>query len=76
MANYSFTASTDTATITPKINTLKTDMNLRKPIWNKLTFAKKKFWILSPKDPIMGLAWSIYKYLYDFFGGINPADVS
>ena len=55
--------------IAPKLLQLKTQMDKRKDIWDKLPVAKKKAWIQSDKDPIMGIAWSIYKYLRtNFFG--------
>lgn len=56
--------------IAPKIQQLKNVMDLRKEVWDKLPPAKKIAWIQSDKDPIMGLAWSVYKYLRNnFFGG-------
>jgi hypothetical protein len=55
--------------IAPKIQQLKDAMDLRKPIWNKLPAAKKIVWIQSDKDPVMGLAWSVYKYLRNNFFG-------
>jgi hypothetical protein len=77
MANLTLTGqSTLSGTIGPKLVQLKNAMDLRKPIFQKLEFAKKKIWVLSSRDPIMGLAWDVYKYLYDFFGGVNPGDVS
>lgn len=55
--------------IEPKIQQLKEAMDLRKSIWNKLPASKKIAWIQSDKDPIMGLAWVIYKYLRNNFFG-------
>lgn len=55
--------------IAPKIQNLKDAMDLRKPIWDKLPAAKKIAWIKSDKDPIMGLAWTVYKYLRNNFFG-------
>jgi len=54
-------------TIAPKIQFLKTAMNARKVIWDKLSPEKKKKWVTSGKDPIMSLAWSVYRYLRDNF---------
>jgi hypothetical protein len=54
-------------TIAPKIQSLKTAMNARKVIWDKLSSEKKEKWITSDKDPIMSLAWAIYKYLRNNF---------
>lgn len=53
----------------PKIQQLKDAMDLRKPIWDKLPVNKKIAWIQSGKDPIMWLAWTIYKYLRNNFFG-------
>lgn len=56
--------------IAPRIQQLKNAMDLRKIVWDKLPNNKKIAWIQSDKDPIMGLAWSVYKYLRNnFFGG-------
>lgn len=76
MANLTLTGqSTLSGQIGPKLVQLKNAMELRKPLFQAIEFAKKKIWVLSPKDPIMGLAWDVYKYLYGFFGGVNPDDV-
>ena len=55
--------------IAPKSQQLKNAMDLRKPIWDKIPIAKKIAWIQSDKDPIMSLAWSVYKYLRNNFFG-------
>lgn len=55
--------------IAPKVQNLKDAMDLRKAIWDKLPKAKKIAWIQSDKDPIMGLAWTVYKYLRNNFFG-------
>ena len=60
--------------IAPRIQQLKNTMDLRKAVWNKLPKAKKIAWIQSDKDPIMGLAWSIYKYLRNNFFGEETDD--
>jgi len=57
--------------IAPKIQQLKDAMDLRKAIWDKLPTAKKITWIQSDKDPIMSLAWTVYKYLRNNFFGIE-----
>lgn len=55
--------------IQPYVNVLKDRMDDRKTIWDKLSVEKRRTWILSGKDPIMTLAWTIYKYLHkNFFG--------
>jgi hypothetical protein len=42
-------------------------MDQRKPIWDRMSDAKKRAWVTSGKDPIMTLAWKIYRYLRDNF---------
>lgn len=53
--------------IQPYINALKTRMDERKEVWARLDRDKRVKWIKSGKDPIMTLAWQIYKYLRDNF---------
>lgn len=55
--------------IAPKIQELKNVMDARKNIWNKLPIEKKKKWVISGKDPIMNIAWNVYKYLRNNFFG-------
>ena len=55
--------------IGPKIQILKDSMDLRKSVWNKISTGKRKKWIQADKDPLMSLAWSIYKYLRNNFFG-------
>lgn len=58
--------------IAPKIQELKNVMDARKNIWDKLPIEKKKKWVTSGKDPIMNIAWSVYKYLRNnFFRGVS-----
>jgi len=59
--------STSAGQIQTRINQLKTAMDLRLAVWNKLSDEKKKKWVTSGKDPIMTLAWNVYKYLRDNF---------
>jgi len=56
-------------TITPKLLLLKNMMNSRKEMWLKVPYSDKKKWVKSDKDPIMTLAFSIYKYLHNNFFG-------
>jgi conjugal transfer/entry exclusion protein len=56
-----------TTQIQPYINTLKNRLDNRKAVWDKLSVEKRRQWILSDKDPIMTLAYSIYKYLHKNF---------
>ena len=53
--------------IQPYLNALKTRLDNRKAIWDRLPRHKQKQWILSGKDPIMTLAWTMYKYLHKNF---------
>ena len=53
--------------ILPAIVALKNAMIARKPMWDKLPFRKRKAWVMSDKDPIMSLAWDIYKALDEYF---------
>jgi len=58
--------------IAPKIANLQSAMETRKEVWQRLPIEKKKAWIKSGKDPIMMLAWSIYRYLdRNFFGEVE-----
>lgn len=50
-----------------RVTQLRNAMELRKPVWNKLSIEKKKLWISSNKDPIMTLAWDVFKYLQSNF---------
>ena len=59
--------STLASAIQTRVSQLKTAMDLRLPVWQKLPDGKKKLWVTSGKDPIMTLAWTIYKYLRDNF---------
>jgi hypothetical protein len=53
--------------IQTRVNQLKTAMDARQAVWDKLPDAKKKKWVTSGKDPIMTLSWEIYKYLRNNF---------
>ncbi len=54
-------------TILPAFQAMKAQLNARRPLWDKLSFAKKKAWVTSNKDPIMDLGWDTYKFLNDYF---------
>ena len=54
-------------TIQPYITALKDRMDNRKAVWDKLSDEKKIKWVKSGKDPIMTLAWNVYRYLRDNF---------
>ena len=53
--------------IQPYINAFKDRMDLRKAVWDKLDNTHRKAWVLSDKDPIMSLAFDIWKYLKNNF---------
>ena len=53
--------------IAPKIQVLKTQMNLRSEIWARISVEKKKQWVTSGQDPLMTLAFQIGQYLKDNF---------
>ena len=58
--------------IAPHLQIMKNQLNERKGVWDKLPNEKKRAWIKSGKDPIMTLAWQIYKFLKDnFFGEVE-----
>lgn len=68
MTELSLTGQTVSASqIQTRIVTLKSLMDQRKPIWDKISTEKKRAWILSNKDPIMSLSWDIYRYLENNF---------
>lgn len=53
--------------VAPKIGDLKTSMDLRVPIWAKISDEKKKVWVQWDKDPIMGLSAQIVEYMVVHF---------
>jgi len=58
--------------IAPKVQALKRQMNDRIDVWQRVSREKKKQWVKSDKDPIMTLAWDMYKYLRNnFFEGVD-----
>lgn len=68
MSNLNLTGqSTLAGQIQTRVNQLKTAMDERLVVWNRLPDDKKKKWVKSGKDPIMTLAWEIYKYLRNNF---------
>ena len=57
------------STIAPKLLRLKQLMDERKVIWAKIPVAKRKLWVTSEKDPIMNVAYDVFKYLENNFFG-------
>ena len=70
MANLNLTGQdVEYSTIAPKLLRLKQCLDERKVIWAKIPVEKRKLWVTSDKDPIMSIAWDIYKYLRNNFFG-------
>lgn len=68
MAELNLTGqATSAEQIQTRVTQLRNAMELRKEIWNRMPIEKKKAWIASGKDPIMTLAWQVYRYLRDNF---------
>ena len=68
MADLNLTGQSVSASqIQTRIVQMRDSMDLRKEIWDKRPYEKKKQWITSGKDPMMTLAWNIYRYLRDNF---------
>ncbi|MBE3145296.1 MAG: hypothetical protein IMZ61_15465 [Planctomycetes bacterium] len=58
---------TSSSQIQTRILTLKSLLDQRKPFWDRMPIEKKRQWVVSNKDPIMSLAWDVYKYLNNNF---------
>lgn len=68
MADLNLTGqATSAGQIQTRVTQLRNALEQRKPIWDHLTDAQKKAWIASGKDPILSLAWDVYKYLRNNF---------
>ncbi len=58
--------------IAPKLADLKTELEKRKTLWNKVSPEAKKEWLDSGKDELLKMAYDKYVYLRDnFFGEFN-----
>ena len=57
----------DAADIQLKVVKLKGALDARRELWGRLDVDEKRAWVKSGKDPIMTLAWQIYKYLKPWF---------
>ena len=57
--------------IQPKSDRLNSLLEQRKEVWGKCSIEIKKKWIDSKKDPIINLAYNLYKYLKTFFQDIE-----
>jgi len=70
MATLSLTNQlTEKADIAPKILKLRTLLESRSEVWQKIPYEKRKAWLDSGKDPILEEAWTMYQYLRDNFFG-------
>ena len=59
----------DKTDIEPKLQKLKNRLNDIEPLWKKLSPKKRKKILEDNVDPILSLAYSIYKYLEKKFFG-------
>lgn len=57
--------------IAPKLMQLKELLDARLPLWNKLTALQKKRTVVNNRDPIISVAWDVFKYLRVFFAGAD-----
>lgn len=55
--------------IAPRLLQMKAELDKRKEIWDRLSIKSKKRWVASGKDPIMNIAWDVFKYLKNNFFG-------
>lgn len=70
MADLTLTSqSIASSAIKSRTDDLKTLMDARLDVWRRIPDAKKLAWVKSGKDPVMTLAWNVYKYLRDNFFG-------
>ncbi len=60
--------------IAPKLLQLKQLMDQRKLIWDKIRPHRRLQWVQSDKDAIMAVAVDVYRYLYNFYDGVDPND--
>jgi hypothetical protein len=68
MADLTLTGqATSAGQIQTRITQLRNAMELRKDVWTRMSLEKKRAWVTSGKDPIMSLAWTVYRYLRDNF---------
>ncbi len=68
MPNLNLTGQTTAGTaIQTRIVQLKNLLDQRKPFWDRMPNEKKKAWVKSEKDPVMNLAWDVFKYLNNNF---------
>ena len=72
MADLNLTGQSASADqIQTRVTQLRNAMEQRKEVWNRMSVEKKKAWIAGGKDPIMSLAWAVYRYLRDNFFGLE-----
>lgn len=62
--------ATSASQIQTRITQFQATMDQWKPFWDRMPIDRKIAWVKSGKDPIMTLAWNVYKYLNNnFFQG-------
>jgi hypothetical protein len=73
MTDYNFASTgAEKNTINNGLAKVKEKLDLRLPLWQKLTMGQKRALIKSGKDPILAAAWTTFKYLKNnFFGEEN-----
>lgn len=71
MADLNLTNQTALAgQVKTRTDQLRTELEKRKGVWDRMPAEKKRAWVKSGKDPVMGLAWELFKYLKNnFFEG-------
>ena len=55
------------AAMQPKLLQLKNQLELRQPVFDRVSRAKKKAWIVNGNDPVMTLAYNMHTYLKEYF---------
>lgn len=68
--------TTASGQIQTRVTQLRNLMEQRKAIWQRLPIEKKRAWIKSGKDPVMALAWDVYKYLRNNFFQLGEEGLS
>lgn len=63
------------ADIQTRIVKLNARLTEREAVFQRLPEAKQRAWVASGRDPILSLAWIVYRRLHRFFDGVNPDDV-
>ena len=67
--------ATEKALIESKTNDLRSLMESRKEVWQRLPEESKKKWLDSGKDPVLMLAYDTWKYLDENYFGVRYGDL-